>query len=46
MQHNHNFLTKLRVQYSLHDTTLSVTGMKHDMFEKKMSMIHAKLLFC
>jgi len=35
MKHNHNFLTKLRVQCSLHDTTLSVTEMKHGMFEKK-----------
>jgi len=35
MQHNHNFSTKRRVHYSPHDTTLSVTGMKHGMFEKK-----------
>jgi len=35
MQHNHNFSTKLRVQYSPHDTTLSVTEMKHGMFKKK-----------
>jgi len=46
MKHNHNFLTKLRVQYSLHDTTLLVTEMKHDMFEKKNEHDSCKLLLC
>lgn len=35
MKHNHNFLTKLGVQCSLRDTTLSVTEIKHGMFEIK-----------
>jgi len=41
----HNLSTKLRVQCSLHDTTLSVTEMKHGMFEKQNEHDSCKAAF-